>query len=227
MHNVLQKASRGRRGRFGIGAGWTSQVSRDGVRYSDTHRPPASPFFSPCRPFCRSHPLRSRLHFALHWWKANNKQHKRPALCPRAHTRAHARTALHKITRPLQGRGCAMAVAGRWVGDSGSWGSRRGGGDGGGGGAGGGYGTTPHKGSPEIAPSHNETCHSVYEIMSNWKHCSHCAPVTGSIVQIALSPPTTSLFPLTQRDCSLPLWQPYPLSLSFSVSLSPLLSVLL
>lgn len=32
---------------------------------------------------------------------------------------------------------------------------------------GGGYGTTPHKGSPEIAPSHNETCHSVYEIMSN------------------------------------------------------------
>lgn len=31
----------------------------------------------------------------------------------------------------------------------------------------GGYGTTPHKGSPEIAPSHNETCHSVYEIMSN------------------------------------------------------------
>lgn len=51
-----------------------------------------------------------------------------------------------------------------------------------------GYGTTPHKGSPEIAPLHNETCHSVYEIMSNWKHCSHCAPVTGSIVQIALSP---------------------------------------
>lgn len=29
------------------------------------------------------------------------------------------------------------------------------------------HGTAPHKGSPEIAPLHNETCHSVYEIMSN------------------------------------------------------------
>lgn len=85
---------------------------------------------------------------------------------------AQLHTATQKITGPLRGRwserGWIKGVEGRGgLGD---------------------YGAAPHKGSPEIAPFHNETCHSVYEIMSNWKHCSHCAPVTGSIVQIALSP---------------------------------------
>lgn len=69
----------------------------------------------------------------------------------------HTCTNTHKITGPLRGRGCGGCWRGKggWIqGVEGRGGVGE-------------YGTAPHKGSPEIAPSHNETCHSVYEIMSN------------------------------------------------------------
>lgn len=101
-----------------------------------------------------------------------------------------------RLTGPLQGKLCVCTCTGSWIqGAEGRGGLR-------------GVWCCPTQRQPWNSPSHNETCHSVYEIMSNWKHCSHCAPVTASIVHTALLPPPR-FFPLTRRDCSSPLWQHY------------------
>lgn len=122
--------------------------------------------------------------------------HERPMNFAR-YVHKHVRRLHTRLTGPLQGKLCVCACTGSWIqGAEGRGGLR-------------GVWCCPTQRQPWNSPSHNETCHSVYEIMSNWKHCSHCAPVTASIVHTALLPPPR-FFPLTRRDCSSPLWQPYP-----------------
>lgn len=92
------------------------------------------------------------------------------------HVHKHVRWQHTRFTGPLQGILCVCACTGsRIQGAEGRGGLR-------------GMWCCPTQRQPWNSPSHNETCHSVYEIMSNWKHCSHCAPVTASIVHTALLP---------------------------------------
>lgn len=218
VHNILQKVSSGRRmlelvmvNKTQLWA-WTSQVSWMG---SDS---PAKWHLSPFRLLffpLSLHLTAGLAHVAGYTLpSADGKQITRHIKGPLSvHRLSYTCTNTHSHTQDNRASAGAR-VRGGWIqGVEGRGGVGE-------------YGTAPHKGSPEIAPSHNETCHSVYEIMSNWKHCSHCAPVTGSIVQIALSPPT-SLFPLTRRDCSSPLWQPYSLSLFLCLSISPSLCIVI